>query len=252
VVDTGEVVPIPCGRNGCPYCRRRNVQVTAAKMAINAAESEHPPTYAVLSTTRDWVDEATLRYGWSDVARRVRKEVDPDAGYAWFREWTTGRNDGVRRTHYHSIWDHLTDDDQAQHVARISLDVWDRLTSAHSDKAHGWQRVWDTGGLARYIAGLVGHHLKAGQAPPPGWTGRRYGTSRGYYATDSRELDKRAKAAVRDERLAHHLERCMADDDAIPDRLPVEIWDDILTQRLEEARNRPAPRLVHIRPGFWS
>jgi hypothetical protein len=253
VVESGELVPIPCGRNSCPYCRRRNVQVTAAKMALNQQLRQRPVTHAVLTTTRDWVDDARMREGWHQFARRVRREVNPEAGYAWFREWTTGegpRSDGVRRTHYHSTWA-LDDDDQAQAVARISNDVWGRLTAATSERAHGWKRVYDAGGLARYIAGLVGHHLKQGQAPPAGWSGRRFGTSRGFYAIDSRELDKRAIAAVRDERLVHHLERAMADDDAIPDGLPVEIWDDVLTRRFDEAKQRPAPRIVRLSNG-WS
>jgi hypothetical protein len=237
----GEVLPIPCSRNACPHCRRRNVQVTAAMMGLNAA----------LSTTRHWADEPTLREGWRSLARRVRREVHPDTRYAWFREWTTGRADGIRRTHYHSIWSHLTPE-QGQHVAEISREVWSRLTGAYSTKAHGSKPVWDAGGLARYIAGLAGHHLKADQAPPPGWSGRRFGTSRGFYATDPYELRREATHAVRDERLRHHLERAMVDDAAIPDQLPADIWDELLTARLEEARNRPPVRVIRIAPGTWT
>jgi hypothetical protein len=40
----------------------------------------------------------------------------------------------------------------------------------------------------------------------------------------------------------------MADDDAIPDHLPADIWDDVLTTRLEEARSRPPLRVVRLRP----
>ena len=252
VVESGELVPIPCRRNSCPYCRRRNVQVTAAKMGINQTLRERPVTHAVLSTTRDWVDESRLREGWRQMARRVRREVNGGAGYAWFREWTTGERaaDGFRRTHYHSTWV-LDDDDQAQAVAEISNDVWGRIANATSDRAHGWKRVWDAGGLARYIAGLVGHHLKQGQAPPAGWTGRRFGTSRGFYAIDSRELDKRAIAAVRDERLVHHLERELVDSGNVPDGLPIEIFDELLTARFDEAKLRPQPRIVRLANG-WS
>jgi hypothetical protein len=224
------------------------VQVTAAKMALNQSLRERPLTHAVLSTTRDWVDDATMREGWAQFARRVRREVNEQASYAWFREWTTGdgpRSDGIRRTHYHSTWT-LDGDDEAKAVAEISNDVWGRLTAATSEKAHGWKRVYDAGGLARYIAGLVGHHLKAGQAPPPGWAGRRYGTSRGFYAIDSRELDAQAKAVVRDERLAHHLERAMVDELNVPDGFPAEILDELLSERIEIARARPKPRIVRL------
>jgi hypothetical protein len=250
--ETGEMllVPIGCGRNSCPVCRRRNVMVTASMHGLNALDSPTPPTYAVLTTTRDWVDEATLREGWAQFARRVRREVCPGCGYAWFREFTQ-RDETAdwRRTHYHSLWTHLQDDEQAQAVAEISLDVWARLAGANSDKAHGSQRVYDAGGLARYIAGLVGHHLKPGQAPPPGWSGRRTGTSRGYYATDATELRKRAKEAARDRALTYRLMLDLLD--SAPDGLPDVIVDETVTYRLELAKAKPKAKIVRL-PRGWT
>lgn len=251
VLDSGEVVPIPCSRNSCPHCRRRNVQETAAKMGLNQTLTDRPVTHAVLSTTRDWVDAETLKEGWRQVSRNTRKHVCPDARYAWFREWSVKPIDGtdLRRTHYHSTWA-LDDDEQAQAVKEISLDVWSKLSGAWSEDAHGWKKIFDAGGLTRYIAGLVGHHLKQSQQPNAEWRGRRFGTSRGFYAIDSRELDKQAKSAVRDERLAYHLEQTMACDDGIPDGLPESIWDELLTQRLDAVRDRPPPRIVRLDRGF--
>lgn len=250
VGEDGELLPIPCGRNSCLYCRPRNVQITAAMVGLAASRSPHPPTYAVLSTTRDEVDQATLRNGWKDVARRVRREVCPRVDYAWFREWTTGRHDlrGVRRTHYHSIWTRLNGA-QAAAVADVSREVWARLAGAWSKQAHGYERIWDAGGLARYVAGLAGHHLKTGQAPPTGWKGRRYGTSRGFYAGDARELRAEAEAVVRDERIAYHLRQELLG--AAPDELPRAILDEQLTARLSEARARPKLRVVAVREDFW-
>jgi hypothetical protein len=251
VLDTGEVVPIPCARNSCPYCRRRNVQVTAAKMGLNQTLTDRPVTHAVLSTTRDWVPQATLAAGWKEMGRLVRRDVCPTARYAWFREWTTGdHSDGVRRTHYHSTWA-LDSDDQAGDVAAMSNRVWATRAGAWSGKAHGWKAVYDAGGLTRYIAGLVGHHLKSNQAPPAGWSGRRFGTSRGFYAIASDELDRQAKALVRDDRLRHHLEQTMGDALNVPDGLPEQIWDELLTARLEEAKDRPPPRIVRL-DSAWS
>lgn len=217
-------------------------------MGLNEGLHARPVSHAILSTTRDWLPDDELREGWRMVARRVRRDVNATTRYAWFREWTTGKSDGIRRTHYHSTWA-LNDDDQAQAVKQISLDVWAARAGAYSEKAHGWKRVWDAGGLTRYIAGLVGHHLKEGQAPPPGWSGRRFGTSRGFYAIDSRELDRQAKAAARDSRLRHVLEVEAAE--SAPDGLPEWILDEVVTKRLEAAREAPAPRVVRIRPGFW-
>ena len=224
-------------------------------MAINQTLTDRPVTHAVLTTTRDWVDESRLREGWAQFARRVRRDVDGEARYAWFREWTTGERarDGLRRTHYHSIWT-LDDDDEAQRVAEISNDVWGRITAATSERAHGWQRVYDAGGLARYIAGLVGHHLKAGQQPNAEWRGRRFGTSRGFYAIDVDELDRQARDVVRDERLVHMLERRLVDELDPPEGLPEWIVDEHLTPRLEAAlevaRSRPKPRVVKL-PRDW-
>lgn len=250
MLDSGEVIPIPCGRNSCPHCRRRNVQVTAALMGLNQTRTERPVTHAVLSTTRDWAGEDVLRAGWKEMARLVRRDVCGDARYAWFREWTEGKNDGVRRTHFHSTWA-LDDDDQAQAVAEISRQVWRSRTGAHSEKAHGWQRVYDAGGLARYVAGLVGHHLKESQAPPPGWSGRRYGVSRGFYSGERDQLLREAQAAVRDDRLVHHLTMAAFDAAGVSE-LPAEIVDDYVTGLLDQLRDRPPPRIRRIRPGFWA
>jgi hypothetical protein len=243
------------------------VQVTAAMMGINATLSESPPRVAVLSTTREWVSDATLREGWAQMARRVRREVDPEARYAWFREWTTGRNDGVRRTHYHSTWS--TDPAYGEALAEVSRDVWSRVAGAYSEKAHGHQPIWDAGGLARYVAGLAGHHLKSGQAPPPGWSGRRFGTSRGFYAIAAAELRSQAVQAVRDERVAHRLRASIdqprVEADAILERMGEagldakqalsaivdEYYDRELTQLLEEARSRPPVRVVQVKRGTF-
>lgn len=255
VTEDGELVrvPIRCWRNSCPYCRRLNVQLTAARMGLNQGLTDRPVTHAVLTTTRDWLSEQELRDTWKEFARRVRKHVCAEARYAWFREWTEGRSDGVRRTHYHSTWA-LDGDDQAAAVAEISRELLTERANAYSVHGHGWARVWDAGGLTRYIAGLVGHHLKASQAPPPGWSGRRFGTSRGFYGIPVDELDRQARELVRDERLTHRLERALIEELDPPDGLPAEILDDVLTPlldaALERARSRPPARVVRLPIGW--
>jgi hypothetical protein len=221
-------------------------------MGLVQTLTPRPVTHAILSTTRDWATTETVREGWRQMSRKAKRLGIVEPRYAWFREWSVKPIHGtdLRRTHYHSTWA-LDDDDQAQAVAEISHEVWGRLTGAHAAEAHGWTRIWDAGGLTRYLAGLVGHHLKEGQAPPPGWSGRRFGTSRGFYPDDPRELGRQAKALVRDDRLRWHLERTMADDDTIPDHLPSDIWDDVLTARIDEARARPPVRIVPVHPDHW-
>src|SRR5205823_4426032 len=201
---TGEVVPLPCGRNSCPVCRRRNVLVTAAMVGLDAVADA--PQLALTTTTRDWIDDATLREGTAQYVRAVRREVEPGFQYLWQREWTTGRGrraDGKRRTHKHWLTKRVPVEHKAE-LVEIAVEVWKRLAGADQ---HFVQEVWDAGGAARYLAGLVGHHLKAAQAPPAGWRGRRVGQSRGYYGEAASELRVRAEEVVRDQRLAGLLER---------------------------------------------
>lgn len=239
----GTVRDIGCGRNTCPVCRRRNVRITAAMLGITAEERAEPPTHAVLSTTRDWIDEKGLRLAWQALREGVQRDVGRKVAYAWLREWTEGKRDGVRRTHYHSVWCGLSDAEAAAVAAR-SLRVFGERAGATSEKAHGWQRVWDAGGLARYMAGLVGHHLKEGQAPPPGWSGRRFATSRSprFYVGDAVKLRARATAVAGEDALRHRLEEDVLFGSA--DRLPEEIRDAQLTRLLREVRAQPAPRVM--------
>jgi hypothetical protein len=89
LLHSGDVAPIPCGRNTCAICRRRNVLVTASMVGLDAVEDA--PQLALTTTTRDWIDDATLREGTAQYVRAVRGEVEPGFQYLWQREWTTGR-----------------------------------------------------------------------------------------------------------------------------------------------------------------
>lgn len=225
--------------------------VTASMLALDALDA--PPSLVVMTSTRDWVDDATLREATRQFARAVRRDVTPTFDYCWLREWTSGhgRNSGgIRRTHKHWLVKRAGEE-HADGIRQVAIDVYGRITGATH---HHVQRVWDAGGIGRYVAGLVGHHLKLGQAPPPGWQGRRHGTSRGYYASPASDLREQANHAVRDSRLRHRLERELADDTASwgdDFAIPADLWDDVLTRRLEEARARPKPPVVSVPFDYW-
>jgi hypothetical protein len=250
-----ELVPLPCKRVTCPYCGIRNVQTTAVMMGLNAERSEVKPSHAVLTTTRDEVADDVIREAWHQYARGVRREVGRAVPYAWFKERTTGeapRSGGVRRVHFHSAWSGLSDEEGGC-VRDVSREVFGRLTGAYSRKGHGVQRVWDTGGLVRYFAGLVGHHLKHEQsAAVEGARVRRVGTSRGYYVTDPKELRREAAAIVRDERIEYRLRASILE--GVADGLPEWILDEVLTERLRElqGQERPSYRVVKVARGWWS
>jgi hypothetical protein len=246
----GTFVPIACGRNTCPWCRRRNVMVTAAMLGLDALVV--PPTVAITTTTRDWLDDARLREGTAQYVRKVRREVAPSFQYAWLREWTTGHglhSGGVRRTHKHFLGKGVSEED-CDPLVICARDVWGRIAGATQ---HHAQPVWDAGGVARYVAGLVEHHLKEGQAPPAGWKGRRFGTSKGYYSRPASELRAEAEEAVHDERLRCRLEAALRDELEEIGAGPIsdEALEALLAIRFGEERAKPSPRVVSVAWDFW-
>jgi hypothetical protein len=245
----GRITPIPCGLNRCVWCRRVNVMVTAAMLGTDALES--PPRLAITTTTRDWwIDDATLREGTRQFARTIRRDVSPAFEYAWLREWTTGfgpRADGRRRTHKHWLAKHV-EPTQVDAILGVARDVWGRVAGATE---HFVQEVWNAGGIARYVAGLAGHHLKESQAPPPGWIGRRFGTSRRYFVRLAAELRREAEVAVRDERLRVRLETAMREAFEASGPLSGEEMDAALTRAVERVRQAPKPRLVEVPGLYW-
>jgi hypothetical protein len=168
---------------------------------------------------------------------------------------------GRRRTHKHWLTKGVPVERKTE-LVEIAVDVW-RIAGADQ---HFVQEVWDAGGAARYLAGLVGHHLKASQAPPKGWRGRRVGQSRGYYSEAASALRVRAEQAVRDDRLVARLER------EVEGQLGVEtvevdeergrlhrvvhiadefLFDELLAEQFEQAKQRPKPRVVPVSYDFW-
>jgi len=225
--------------------------VTAAMLGLDAQLGD-APTLALMTTTNRWVSAGELRQTTAQFVARVRKEVAPGFQYAWLREWTTGlkARDGRRRTHYH--WPCKgVDRDASGALSAIASEVWGRRAGGY---VAGVKPVWDATGLGRYVAGLVGHHLKAAQGPPDGWKGRRYGTSRGYYSAAASELRARAEAIVRDDRLVALLERELADEFGGPDAIEgpwADLWNEQLEHRYVAAIRRPPPRVVEVPLDFW-
>lgn len=255
-LSTGERLPIACGRNRCAVCRRRNVMVTAAMLGLDAGLGE-APAYVLLTTTERWLADWQLRRVNEEFVRRVRREISAAFEYAWLREWTSGEaptSGGVRRTHYHWPCKGIRREHGAG-LARVASEVWAKRAGA---PVVGVKPVWDAAGLGRYLAGLVGHHLKAEQAPPPGWSGRRFGASRGYYSLPAAELRARAEELVREARLVGRLERELVrlgyDGREWPDWLDGP-WADAFVDALEDeyvrAIRQPPPRVVRVPYDYW-
>jgi hypothetical protein len=245
---TGEIVPIPCKRNSCPFCSRRNASINAAMLGLDAAE--RCPTIAATTTTRDAVTAAELRQGFAYMTKLIRGR-HADAEYAALIEWTTGRaakSGGIRRPHFHSLWKGVPADDVTA-VRAIAKRVWTNVAGA---KSHVVEEIRTPAGAVMYVGR---HHLKESQAPPPGFVGlRRIRTSRGYYARPARELRAEAELQVRAGKLrllltdatmrelgelleAGNLEAAQA----LYERL-----EEALDERVQAALTGPKPRVVRI------
>jgi hypothetical protein len=188
------------------------------------------PKLATTFTTRDLVGIPVLREAMAQTTRKVRAEIAPDAKYGGTLEWTSGQtkySGGRRRPHLHLLWKGL-DGGHADDVHAIAVEVWKRLTGAHS---HTSEEIRTPGAAIRYVAL---HHLKEQQAPPPGWSGRRLWTSMGWWEAGAEETRARARAIVAEERLRRKVERQLIE--LAPDGLPEWIFEELLATRVEEQR----------------
>jgi len=219
-------------------------------LGLDALASDSPPQLVLFTSTRRWLPDWELRETTAQFVRRVRRSVAPGFQYAWCREWTTGRaarSGGARRTHYHWSLKGVEREHQAA-LSRAASEVWGRRSGGY---ICGVQPCWDAAGIGRYMASLVGHHLKAAQAPPPGWEGRRVGTSKGYYALPARELRARAETLVREDALLWRLERVVSDE-VLGDvnTLDAFTYDEFVVPALEaeyvRALREPAPMVVPV------
>jgi hypothetical protein len=200
------------------------------------------PQIATTFTTRDLVGVPVLREAMAQTARKVRVEIAREAKYGGTLEWTTGQtkySGGHRRPHLHLLWKGL-DENDADDVRAIATEVWQRLTGAHS---HTSEAIRTPGAAIRYVAL---HHLKEGQAPPLGFTGRRLWTSLGWWEGGALETRTRARAVVVDERLRRRCERELLEQ--VPDGLDEGLFDELLAGKLDEARKtRGQVRAVRVR-----
>jgi hypothetical protein len=125
------------------------------------------------------------------------------------------------------LWKGL-DGEHADDVHAIAVEVWKRLTGAHS---HTSEEIHTPGAAIRYVAL---HHLKEAQAPPLGWSGRRLWTSHGWWEAGADETRARAREVVSEERLRWKVERKLIED--APDGLPEWLFDEVLASRVDTER----------------
>lgn len=211
---TGEVVPGRCrATNQCAYCARLAAVENAEVLALDAVLGQAPIVWMVLTSRSTELNPAAFRLSRQLLVRALRDSW-PGLEFAWLWELTTGygtRSGGKRRLHGNVLLkipvrcaqdgtpkapareertaplkpgEKPPGEPESARVypeilAQLSEIVerhWCRREDAHMAGQHVGE-IANAGGLMRYLAL---HFQKESQAPPKGWRGHRFQTSRGY------------------------------------------------------------------------
>jgi hypothetical protein len=151
-----------------------------------------PEVWCVLTTRTPTLDLKPFVRGRKQVMRALRRRW-PDCEYVALLEYTKGyaeRSGGRRRPHWNVLFKGIprADIDRASEVIK-------RVWCEHADARPQAQYVGNVGegvaGLIRYVAE---HFHKEDQTPPPGFKGKRFNPSRGYWNGDFTTEQMRALA----------------------------------------------------------
>jgi hypothetical protein len=184
----GEVVPGRCrATNLCAYCAMMFAVETSEMLALDAAEHA-PALYAVL-TARELLDRRDCRYHLTQLRRSLRRRW-PAIEWACLVEFQ--RRGAL---HLNLLIKGVPPADARElhdHMAR----VWCHRVDA-APRAQFVGEISDAGGLVRYVSQ---HFMKPSQAPPLGWRGHRYSSTRGYLVRPASVMREEARTALRGKR----------------------------------------------------
>ena len=171
--------------------------VNAEMLKLDAIEGVAPTVLAILGTSTATLDTRRFYQALYEVRRSLRREW-PELQAACLREFTTGygpRSGGLRRPHWNLVLKGLPATDWAAAEA-IAVPVWCRMVAARPS-AQYVAAIEAVGGLLNYV---TQHFLKESQAPPEGWRGHRFTTTRGYLWLPTPAARKAARDAVQHRR----------------------------------------------------
>jgi hypothetical protein len=220
--------------NLCTYCAKLAAIENAEMLALDALENGAPEVWACL-TTRSAVSDPAAFYGARRKVRKALRRRWPDCQDSTLVEFTTGygpRSGGDRRPHWNALLKGvpITAVDEAREVLAR---VWCGQVDAEPSRQHVGE-ISDAGGLMRYLAL---HFQKESQAPPKGWRGHRFVSSRGYFPEGAAAAREKAKRSLRLGRAVHWAnaaaEAAWLDDDQVLD--PEDLEQLIEERLLEEA-----------------
>lgn len=157
-----------------------------------------PTSYLVLTTSSTDPEPRSYYESKAQLQRKLRQEIDGFQA-AWLVEFTTGRagrSGGQRRPHLNGLLKGVRTGEQTVVARQVVEDVWCRREAA-KPIAQYVAPVQEMAGLMRYLAL---HFLKERQAPPHGWRGHRFTTTRGYLWLPTPEARKVAQESLCDGR----------------------------------------------------
>lgn len=180
--------------NLCDYCARLAAVENAEVLALDAMTNTAPELWSVLTTRTATIDTSSYNNARKALRRTVRRRW-PDAESATLIEFTTGlgtNSGGERRPHWNDTWKGVPVDD-AEELQHVLATAWCARVDALPRGQHV-TTVHETGGLMRYLAL---HFQKESQAPPHGWRGHRFRTTRGYLVQSLEDARNEARQGLR-------------------------------------------------------
>ncbi len=238
----GSDAPVRCkATNKCAHCAMVSALENALVVRLDALEGGRWPTWGLTTTTyRPGFSQRELRGAEQALFRWMRRKYGRQIEYLGFVEFTTGRNDGIRRPHVHHL---------VKGLPRATAGL---VATLEGQVSRQWKRYTGDAWVVECrplrtpigaVAYLALHHHKREQQPPVGWSGKRFRPSRGYFERPVAELRAEARALISDKRIERQLVALIDP----PDGFDAAVLDDLIFERLEWAREeagRNAPELV--------
>lgn len=184
-----------CGSvNLCTYCAKLRAIENAEMLALDALDHGAPEVWACLTTRSDDPAPASFYRAREKVRKALRRRW-PQCQDSTLVEFTTGygpRSGGRRRPHWNALLKGVPTSDVEEARAVVAR-IWCGQVDAEESRQHVGP-VSNAGGLMRYLAL---HFQKESQAPPKGWKGHRFVSSRGYFPGGVPGARERAKESLR-------------------------------------------------------
>jgi hypothetical protein len=164
-------------------------------LLLDALDGDGPTHWANFTTSDATLDLARF-YRGRELVMRALKRRWPEARYASQLEYTTGYtvfSGGKRRPHWHTLLKGIPVEATAE-AAALAVAIWCRHVNA-APEAQYFAALENAAAAIKYTIKHFGKDALR-QRPPKGFHGRRFFTSRNYFAVPVPAQRQRAKEAL--------------------------------------------------------